>query len=175
MIALACALHEAAKNICDRVPLESPHWLKARSAILDKRIERKWCLADAALIEDEFQIDGHYYFAAAPTPGDGYLDQHPHCTRTRCHYEVDEAMYVTKHAEPPWHKSGCRTDITYGGQLGPERGQKNWVDAVCRIIDKKDVLPIAMWSTRTRSLWSCEYHLEENSKRKPYYVAISHV
>lgn len=74
----------------------------------------------------------------------------------------------------PWHKPNCPTaqTISYGGHLGPERGQTGWDDAMAKIIDK-NAIPIALWAKGLRTLWSVEYHL--SGHRRPDYVAISHV
>lgn len=67
---------------------------------------------------------------------------------------------------------GCREEVRYGGHLGPERGQRDWVDAMTKIIDK-DAIPIALWNKGMKKLWSVEYHL--TGRRQPDFVAISHV
>ncbi|EED16998.1 hypothetical protein TSTA_020550 [Talaromyces stipitatus ATCC 10500] len=45
-------------------------------------------------------------------------------------------------------------------------------NAIGRIIEK-DAIPIALWVKGLRTLWSVDYHL--TGKRKPDYVAISHI
>lgn len=173
MIALAHTLRLAALEFCQpRLWNSRQAWPGARSAILAKRLEGKWCLADVAMALKDLPIDGHYYLAASPSPGPEYLDHHYRCLKQRCLYEIDDNLYVTRHADPPWHKPGCTTNVKYGGQLGPERGQKDWLDAVGRIIDK-GAIPIALWLKGDHTLWSVEYHL--TGTRKPEYVAISHV
>jgi hypothetical protein len=170
MIAILFSLTMAAQHACDKQ--HSIEWPTARSKILRKCLERKWCLADASMFMDGMQIDGHYYFAASPSPKPDDLNQHYQCTKEKCLSFVDEDFYVTKHAEGHWHRAGCSERPKYGGQVGPERGQKDWVDAVCRIIDK-GVIPVALWARGLRQLWSIEHHY--TGKRRPEFVAISHV
>jgi hypothetical protein len=155
----------------DGVDLFAP-WRDARSEILWKRLQQKWCFADVTTAFKELAIDGHYYLSASPGLENEDLDHHSRCVSEHCRYEYDSNMYVTKHTGAPWHTKECKSTIKYGGQLGPERGQADWVDAIGRIIDKK-AIPIALWLKGRRELWSVEYHLQDH--RKPNYVAISHV
>ncbi|KUL87468.1 hypothetical protein ZTR_04606 [Talaromyces verruculosus] len=176
MIALTFSLRRAAmesgyKDDVDHIDPLTP-MLHGRSELLWKRLQQKWCIADVTTALKELAIDGHYYLAASPGLSNKELDHHSKCTEEHCLYEYDLKMYVTRHAGSPWHHSGCKSTIQYGGQLGPERGQTDWVDAIGKIIDK-DAIPIALWLKGSRELWSVEYHLTGN--RKPNYVAISHV
>lgn len=43
--------------------------------ILYKRLERKWCLADATRFEEEMEFDGHYYLATLPGLPEHELDK----------------------------------------------------------------------------------------------------
>jgi hypothetical protein len=174
MIALAFSLRRAAIDVCemagdmDGLSL----WPKAQSQILTRRLRQKWCTADITTLLNQLSIDGQYYMASSPGLHADELDHHSKCTKPHCLYDYDPNFYITRHTGLPYHKAGCHTEINYGGQLGPERGQENWVDAMHRIIDK-DAIPIALWLKGPKQLWSIEYHLTGN--RKPAYVAISHV
>ncbi|KAL5337963.1 hypothetical protein BJX70DRAFT_408911 [Aspergillus crustosus] len=173
IIALAFTLRNAAINACrPRVDGISPWPVAARSEILTKRLIAKACIADVTTTLKQLPIDGHYYLAASTGLDAEELDHHAKCIKARCLYEYDLEMYVTQHTTAPYHKPNCKEEITYGGQLGPERGQKDWVDAIHRIIDK-DAIPIALWNKGWRNLWSYEYHF--SGQRTPDYVAISHV
>ncbi|GIJ85156.1 hypothetical protein Asppvi_004012 [Aspergillus pseudoviridinutans] len=174
LIAMVFSLRSAAIKVCDPrgIGVMNP-WLEARSEILARRLQRQWCLADATTIIKDLSIDGHYYIAASPGLHPDELDRHSKCVRQRCLEEFPTELYHPRHIAP-WHKANCPTGqtISYGGQLGPERGQTGWDDAIARIIDK-NAIPIALWVKGLRTLWSVEYHL--SGKRTPSYVAISHV
>ncbi|QGA20737.1 hypothetical protein EYB26_008445 [Talaromyces marneffei] len=173
MIAITFSLRRAAmgSGYVDDVDPLTPK-LHGRSELLSKQLQRKWCIADVTTTLKELAIDGHYYLAASPGLSSKELDHHSKCTEEHCLYEYDLNIYVTRHTGSPWHHSGCKPTIQYGGQLGPERGQKDWVDAIGKIIEK-DAIPIALWVKGQRKLWSVEYHL--TGHRNPDYVAISHV
>lgn len=173
MIALTFSLWEVAIELLEPKDVEkSTPTLHGRSELLWKRLQQKWCIADVTTTLKELAVDGHYYLAASPGLSSRELDHHSKCTEEHCLYEYDLNMYVTRHAGSPWHHSGCKSTIQYGGQLGPERGQKDWVDAIGKIIDK-DAIPIALWVKGLRKLWTVEYHMTGN--RQPDFVAISHV
>ncbi|KAL3478323.1 hypothetical protein BJX99DRAFT_245633 [Aspergillus californicus] len=173
IIALVSTLRRAAINACKPGIDVIAQWpTEARSGILTRRLQGKWCVADVTTTMKQLPIDGQYYMAGSPGLPADELDHHAKCLRTHCLYEYDKEMYVTRHTTAPYHKPGCRTTINYGGQLGPERGQTDWVDAISRIIDK-NAIPIALWVKGLRSLWSVEYHF--SGQRTPGYVAISHV
>ncbi|KAH8703260.1 hypothetical protein BGW36DRAFT_333941 [Talaromyces proteolyticus] len=172
MIALAFSLRKVAITACNERVDQARAWPGARSKILTKRLEYKWCLADVNTALKELSVDGHYYVASSPSPGVDYLDHHHNCLPQRCLNLVDEDLYLTCHAGPPWHKQHCKTEIEYGGHLGDDMTSKNWVDAVCRVIDK-GALPVALWKKDDRQLWSSEYHLSQQQNIP--YIAISHV
>ncbi|KAL2812672.1 hypothetical protein BDW59DRAFT_167751 [Aspergillus cavernicola] len=131
MIALVYTLRGAAIHACkpdiDRM---TPWPVAARSEILDRRLRGKWCVADVTTTLKQLPIDGHYYLAGALGLEADELDHHAKCVRAHCCYDYDLDMYITRHTTVLYHKAGCRTEIEHGGQLGPERGQKDWVDAI---------------------------------------------
>jgi hypothetical protein len=177
VIALVFSLIHAAIHKCDKVRERFPTPILARSAILYKRLERKWCLADASRFEEEMEFDGHYYLAALPGLPEHELDNHVNCTRDQCHYTKDEKTYVTRHAPPPWHHAGCKPAIwggQFGGVLKKQKGgvAKDWVDSVCKIIEA-DAIPIVLWSVSEQKYFTVEFHKE--GKLRPDFVAISHV
>ena len=190
MMALLFSLKLAVDHACEDIEdLEGEriNFTTGRSKILRKCIERRFCLADASTYMNKMQIDGHYYFAASPSPKPEDLNLHYQCTKEKCLSFVDDHFYVTKHTndyitshtEDKWHKHYCTKFPKYGGQHGvtPERGEKSFVDAVCTIIEKPKMIPIALWMTRRRELWATEYHPPEKGKTYwcQQYVAISHV
>ncbi|KAH3359488.1 hypothetical protein KXV52_005576, partial [Aspergillus fumigatus] len=174
LIAMVYSLRSAAIRVCEPrgISVTNP-WLDARSEIIARRIQRQWCLADATTIIKDLPIDGQYYVAASPGLSPDELDRHSKCVRERCLEEFPTELYHPRHVAP-WHKPNCPTaqTISYGGHLGPERGQTGWDDAIAKIIDK-NAIPIALWAKGLRTLWSVEYHL--SGHRRPDYVAISHV
>jgi hypothetical protein len=84
---------------------------------------------------------------------------------------MDDKLYAVKHAPPPWHHTNCEP-AKWGGIFGPQRKAKDWVGSVCEILEA-DAIPIVLWSVKTRQYYSVEFHKE--GKRRPDYVAISHV
>ncbi|KAL3459181.1 hypothetical protein BJX64DRAFT_206673 [Aspergillus heterothallicus] len=186
LIALVSTLRQAAIRACDmQVEIDSTTaWpVHARSAILARRLQRRFCVADVSTLLKQLPVDGHYFLAADDAAsgrlGLGLapdeLDHHATCERAHCLYDYDADMYVTRHTGDEYHVDGgrCPEVVEYGGQLGPERGQRDWVDAIHRILDK-DAIPIALWNKGWRNLWSVEYHWKKTT-RHPDYVAISHV
>jgi hypothetical protein len=174
VIALVFTLIQVAVIKCDRVAEGFPTKILARSKILYRRLEKKWCLADATRFEDELEIDGHYYMVMSPGLSQDELDKHINCTRDRCHYEMDAKQYVTKHAPSPWHHAGCER-ATWGGQFGglQKMGKaKDWVDSVCKIIEA-DAIPIVLWSMSEKKFFTVEVPKIEG--KGPRYIAISHV
>ncbi|KAJ0421497.1 hypothetical protein BJY00DRAFT_323272 [Aspergillus carlsbadensis] len=180
-IALVATLRQAAIRACgveasvDGMDVWPVH---ARSPILKRRLERKFCVADVASIQKQLPVDGLYFLAGSGSSVGGLdaeeLDHHASCERAHCLYEYDGDMYVTRHTGDQYHVEGhCPETLKYGAQLGPERGQKDWSDALRKILDKDDVVPIALWNKGRKEVWSVEYHCE--GTRKPDYVAISHV
>jgi hypothetical protein len=178
-IALAATLRQAAIRACgveaqvDGVDVWPIH---ARSAILARRLVRKYCVADVTTIQKQLPVDGQYFLsgAGAASLDPEELDHHASCERAHCLYDYDSEMYVTRHTGDKYHVEGsCPEEVKYGWQLGPERGQKDWLDALRMILDKDDVIPIALWNKGRKEIWSVEYHCE--GSRKPDYVAISHM
>jgi hypothetical protein len=174
VIALVFTLIEAAEHKCNK---SFPTPILARSEILCKRLERKWCLADATRYEDDMDIDGHYYLAASPGLPQEELDNHFDCTRDRCHYNKDEKLYVTKHAPAPWHHDSEGPAIwggQFGGILREQKGgiAKDWVDSVCKII-AADAIPTVLWDAGGQRYYTVEFH--KRGKLRPPFVAISHV
>ncbi|ETI28923.1 hypothetical protein G647_01375 [Cladophialophora carrionii CBS 160.54] len=171
IMAICSTLRAAAADILDMVVTLEVDKGTATSSLLRSRLEQKWCKYDVAVTMDNFEVDGHYYLAAAPGQSDEYLAAHGRCTEDGCVFVMDEKGYLTRHA-PEFHKPGCEERIGWGGQLGPERTMHSWIDAVCQIIDR-DATPYSLWVAQYRKTWSVEYHT--TGKRKPPYVAISHI
>lgn len=171
MMAICCTLRTAAGDILDMVVTLEVEKGMATSSLLRHRLEQKWCKYDVATTMDNFEVDGHYYLAAARSPSQEYLEAHSDCTESGCAFKMDETNYLTRHA-PEYHKPGCQEHIGWGGQLGPERTMHNWIEAVCQIIDR-DATPYGLWVAQYRKTWSVEYHIK--GERKPPYIAISHI
>jgi hypothetical protein len=171
IMAICSTLRRAAADILDMVVTLHVDKGTATSSLLRSRLEQKWCKYDVAVTMDNFEVDGHYYLAAAPGQSPEYLAAHRNCTEDGCVFVMDEKGYLTRHA-PEFHRPGCEEHIGWGGQLGPERTMHNWIEAVCQIIDR-DATPHSLWVAQYRKTWSVEYHT--TGKRKPPYVAISHM
>ncbi|KAL4976413.1 hypothetical protein BDW66DRAFT_166401 [Aspergillus desertorum] len=173
MIAMAFTFRRAAYNVCSAamghlVDGVSPWPETARSGTLTRRLQAKWCVADATVTLARLPIDGHYYLAASAGLDPDELDHHAKCVRAHCRYEYDVRMYRTRHVRD----DGCREQVKYGGHVGPERRQRDWVDAMTGIIDE-GAIPIALWNKEMKELWSLAYHFTR--RRQPEFVAISHV
>jgi hypothetical protein len=171
IMALCSTLREATADILDIMATFDMGKGTATSSLLRSRLNQKWCKYDVAVAMDKFETDGHYYLAYGPGQSEEYLEAHSRCTEDGCVFVMDERGYLTRHA-PEFHKPGCEDHIGWGGQLGPERTMHNWIDAVCQIIDR-DATPYSLWVAQYRKTWSVEYHT--TGKRKPPYVAISHM
>ena len=171
IMAICGTLRGAARHILDMEVTLKVEKGTATSSLLRSRLEQKWCKYDVAVTMDDFDVDGHYYLATGQGQSQEYLNAHGNCTEAGCRFVMDESHYLTRHA-PEYHKPGCEEHIGWGGQLGPERTMHNWIEAVCQIIDR-DATPHSLWVAQYRKTWSVEYHT--TGKRKPPYVAISHM
>jgi hypothetical protein len=123
------------------------------------------------------EIDGHYYLAASPGLSEDELDHHINCARDRCHYNMDEGLYITKHAPAPWHHENCKPGVWGGfGDSQEMETATSWFDSVCKVLQVDSYsIPLVLWSPEHKKFLTVEYHTDENSKLKPDFVAISHV
>ena len=119
IMALCSTLRRAGRDILDKVANLQVHPRTATSPLLRSRLEQKWCKYDVAVTMDDFEADGHHYFAATPGQSQTYLDAHCGCTEDGCIFVTAERGYITRHA-PEYHKPGCEEHIGWGGQLGGE-------------------------------------------------------
>jgi hypothetical protein len=184
IIALVAYLRQAAIIACGIRRSLPTVWPKAaRSAILARRLERKWFITDVTITMKQLPIDGLYYLANSPGLDPDELDHHENCVKERCLYQYDHSMYVTKHTTIPWQKQCCRSRPVYGGQLGPERGQKGWEDAMARILMKADedgnpaAVPIALWvkGSRTLGQWNIILRAPGSRTMWLFLIALGHL
>ena len=178
IIAVATMLRKAAYKIW-KGDQQIGRWPVTTSRILLLRIHRKWCRSDAAMIMEDFNVDGHYYIAAAESPSLESLDGHYACTDHSCEAKIADGTYGTKHID------GCdRNDYDpepkFIGHSYPAYGEKtssSLREAVQNILDAHH-LPVLKWDFEQKGLVTYghdkDMYLEETSETPPY-VAISHV
>ena len=180
IIAVAVTLRTAAHQIYGKRCPEGLRWPTANSEILRMRILRKWCRSDAAMVMEDFDIDGQYFIATAKGRSLEALDKHYKCTEDACHAKVEDGTYVTRHAE------GCsgedvHSEVKYVGHLGPKYDQepKSLVEGVRKIMDRSH-LPYVVWNHELHGIATSGYAKNLSlglgkGFRTPPFVAISHV
>lgn len=178
ILAAASTIRKAAHQIYARRD-EISRWPITNSETLRLRIQRKWCPSDAAMIMEDFDVDGHYYVAAAESHSLEYLDKHIRCTEDACNAKVEDGTYVTQHVD------GCAVDdyqaeVPFEGYAGPGYAENptTSVEAVRNIMLLKH-FPFVMWKPDRGGLAVAGYakndYLGSGAFRTPPYVAISHV
>ena len=176
IIAVASTLRKAARLIYNPSG-KSERWPVTNSKLLYLRIQRKWCKSDAAMIMEDFDIDGQYYIAAADSHSLDSLDGHYSCTDHSCEAKISDGTYVTKHVD------ACSGDDyepvpNFVGQVYPSYGKtpQSLREAIIDIMDARH-LPFLRWDSEQHGL--ATYGHEEDSyaedNKTPPYVAISHV
>ena len=178
IIAVAATLRTAAHQIYG-VTGKSERWPISNSRILYLRIQRKWCKSDAAMIMEDFDIDGQYYIAAAESHALESLDSHYACTDHSCKATISDGTYVTKHSSDCEAQDDYEPEPAFAGLLNPDYGKTpaSIRDAIKLILDAGH-LPVLRWDYDQRGLVTYgherDIYYEEGSKTPPY-VAISHV
>ncbi|KAF2234098.1 hypothetical protein EV356DRAFT_533150 [Viridothelium virens] len=177
IIAVAAMLRKAARSIYNR-PKNGERWPVTNSEILRLRIQRKWCRSDAAMIMEDFDVDGQYYIAAAESQPPEKLDTHYACTDQSCEAKIADGTYVIQHAR------GCVGDDyepipKFLGHLEPTYGKSPDTvrQAIMDIYDAQD-LPFLRWDFEQHGLVTFghkEDRYAEGADKIPPYVAISHV
>ena len=177
IIAVAAMIRKAAHSIYNK-PKKRERWPVTNSRILHQRIQRKWCRSDAAMIMEDFDIDGQYYIAAAESHPTEKLDTHYVCTDHSCEAKIADGTYVIQHAK------GCAGDDydpipKFLGHVEPSYGKSpdTTRQAIMDIYDALD-LPFLRWDFEQRGLETFghkEDHYAEGADKIPPYVAISHV
>ena len=178
IIAVAAMLRKAARQIYN-VPGTEDRWPVANSKILHLRIQRKWCKSDAAMIMEDFDIDGQYYIAAAESHSLESLDSHYACTGHSCEAKISDGTYIIKHSNDCEAQDDYEPEPKFVGHLNPDygKGPTSIRDAIKNILDAEH-LPVLRWDREQRGLFTYGHdrqaYPEEGSKTPPY-VAISHV
>ena len=178
IIAVASTLRKAARQIYN-VPGKESRWPVTNSRTLYQRIQRKWCKANAAMIMEEFDIDGQYYIAAAESHSLESLDNHYACTDHSCEAKLSDGTYSTKHATTCESQDDYEPELKYAGHINPqyEKTPTSIRDAVKVILDAGH-LPVLRWDTEQKGLSTYgheRFTYSEDSAKTPPYVAISHV
>ncbi|KAF2815443.1 uncharacterized protein BDZ99DRAFT_196198 [Mytilinidion resinicola] len=177
IIAVAFTLRKAAFAIYNK-PGNGDRWPVTNSMLLYQRIQRKWCKSDAAMIMEDFDIDGQNYIAAATGRALEELDRHYACTDRACEARVADGTYETQH-DPNCHEDDYEPEPKFLGHVYPEYG-KSPASLREAIKDTMDAghLPVLRWDSEQKGLTTYGHRkdsYEEDSAKIPPFVAISHV
>ena len=177
IIAVAFALRKATLSMLN-TPAKDGRWPVTNSRLLYQRIQRKWCKSDAAMIMEDFDIDGQNYIAAATGRTLADLDAHHACTNHSCEAKITDGTYETL------HDTGCDQDdydpeAKYVGHVFPDYGESpvSMREAIKRTIDAGH-LPVLRWDAEQNGLITYGHEKDrftEQASRCPPFVAISHV
>ena len=177
IIAVAATLRKAARLIYNQKG-KAEKWPVTNSRILHLRIQRKWCKSDAAMMMEDFDIDGQYFIAAAESHSLDSLDRHWTCTDNSCEAKVSDGTYATRHAD------GCAGDDynaepNFVGHVHPAYGNSpsSFREGLKNIMDRRH-LPFVRWDFEQKGLATFGHvknSYSEDSSKTPPYVAISHV
>lgn len=177
VIAVAYTLRRAAFSIYKRPNDE--RWPVTNSSLLYQRIQRKWCRSDAAMIMEDFDIDGQYYIAAAKGRTLEELDGHYACTDQSCEAKISDGTYSTQH-HPDCQEDDYDPEPKFAGHVFPkiETNPTSVREAIKGIMDAGR-LPVLRWDTEQKGLTTYGHqegtYSEEESSTCPPFVAISHV
>ncbi|KAI1330423.1 hypothetical protein F5Y16DRAFT_363096 [Xylariaceae sp. FL0255] len=176
VIAVASTLRKAAYSIYNKPKDE--RWPVTNSRLLYQRIERKWCRSDAAMIMEDFDIDGQYYIAAATGRTLEELDGHYACTDQSCEAKISDGTYATQH-DPECQENDYDPEPRFAGHKFPELEKEptSVRDAIKGIMDAGQ-LPVLRWDAEQKGLTTYGHEKDsysEESSKCPPFVAISHV
>ncbi|KAI9686369.1 MAG: hypothetical protein M1822_003714 [Bathelium mastoideum] len=177
IIAVASALRKAAFYIYNK-PGKEDRWPVTNSKLLRQRIQRKWCQSDAAMIMEDFDIDGQNYIAAARGRTLEELDDHYACTDHSCEAKISDGTYTTQHV-PECRQDDYDPEPKFVGHVSPGYGKQPATlrEAIKHIMDAGH-LPMMRWDAEQKGLTTYghqkDMYSEEESKVPPF-VAISHV
>jgi hypothetical protein len=195
IIAVAFTLRKATFSIYSKLGNEA-RWPITNSLLLYRRIQRKWCSSDAAMIMEDFDIDGQAYFAAATGRTLEELDRHYACTDRSCEARISDGTYTTQH-DQDCHQDDYESKPKFLGHVFPEYGKSptSLREAIIHIMDKGQ-LPVLRWDTEQKedSQQKDDSEHKDDSKQKgfltyghqknsyaedsfkvPPFIAISHV
>jgi hypothetical protein len=177
IIAVAFTLRKAAFSIYNKPGIDD-RWPVTNSRLLYQRIQRKWCKSDAAMIMEDFDIDGQNYIAAAIGRTLEDLDSHYACTDHSCEARVSDGTYTTQH-DPECVVDDYEPEPKFVGHRFPEYGKSpaSLREAIMHTMDAGP-LPVLRWDFEQKGL-ATYGHLKdsysEDSSKVPPFVAISHV
>ena len=178
IIAVAYSLRQAAFAIYNKPPKEG-RWPVTNSMLLYQRIQRKWCKSDAAMIMEDFDIDGQNYIAAAQGRSLEDLDAHYACTDHACEAKIADGTYETQH-DPECHdENDYEPEPKFLGHVYPEYGAspKSVREAIMEIM-KAEQLPMLRYDFEQKGLTTYGHQknlYSDEASKVPPFVAISHV
>jgi len=177
IISVAYTLRKAAYTIYNK-PGKEHRWPVTNSLLLYQRIQRKWCKSDAAMIMEDFDIDGQAYIASAESRPLEDLDGHYRCTDHSCEAKVGDGTYDTKH-DPECHEDDYEPEPKFLGHIAPDIGTNpsSVREAIMNVMEKK-LLPVLRWDGEQRGLNTYGHEKQsyaEDASKAPPFVAISHV
>ncbi|KAH7130562.1 hypothetical protein B0J11DRAFT_578091 [Dendryphion nanum] len=177
IIAVAFSLRKAAFSIYDK-PGKGDRWPVTNSRVLRQRIQRKWCKSDAAMIMEDFDIDGQNYVAAATGRTLEDLDAHYACTDHSCEAKVADGTYETRH-DPDCYGDDYEPEPAFLEHIFPgyEKNAVSLREAIQHIMDNGH-LPVLRWESERRGLLTYGHQkdlYDEEASKVPPFVAISHV
>jgi hypothetical protein len=177
IIAVAFTLRKAAYNIYNKIGGDV-RWPVTNSRILYQRIQRKWCRSDAAMIMEDFDIDGQAYVAAATGRTLEELDRHYACNDHACEARVADGTYTTQH-DPSCHEDDYESYPTFLGHQFPvyEKTSSSLREAIKNTMDNGH-LPVLRYDSEQKGLMTYGHQKDsygEESSKVPPFIAISHV
>jgi hypothetical protein len=177
IIAIAFSLRKAAIAIYAKQGYEH-RWPITNSRLLYQRIQRKWCRSDAAMIMEDFDIDGQNYIAAATGRTLEDLDAHYACTDHSCEAKVADGTYTTLH-DPECGEDDYEPEPRFLKHEYPDYGKNPTAlrEAIMHTMDAGN-LPVLRWDTEQKGFTTYGHQkdaFEEESSKTPPFVAISHV
>jgi hypothetical protein len=177
IIAVAFTLRKAALSMLD-TPIKDGRWPVTNSRLLYQRIQRKWCKSDAAMIMEDFDIDGQNYIAAATGRTLEDLDAHYACTSHSCEAKITDGTYETLH-DTECQENDYDPEPRYIGHVFPnyDKTPNSMREAIKHIMDAGH-LPVLRWDAERSGLTTYGHEkamYTEQAPGCPPFVAISHV
>ena len=177
VISVAFTLRKAAFSIYNK-PGREERWPVTNSLLVYQRIQRKWCKSDAAMIMEDFDIDGQYYIAGAQGRTLEELDNHYACTDHSCEAKVADGTYTTQH-DPECEVDDYEPEPTFLGHEYPVygTGPTSLRDAIKHTMDAGH-LPVLRWDIEKKGFKTYGHQKDsysEDGSSAPPFVAISHV
>ncbi|KAJ4300844.1 hypothetical protein N0V90_002932 [Kalmusia sp. IMI 367209] len=177
IISVAYTLRKAAYTIYNK-PGKEHRWPVTNSLLLYQRIQRKWCRSDAAMIMEDFDIDGQAYIASAESRSLEELDDHYNCTDHSCEAKVGDGTYETKH-DPDCQEDDYEPEPKFLGHVFPDYGKNPSTvrESIMHTMDAGQ-LPVLRYDVERKGLVTYGHEKQsysEDASKTPPFVAISHV